>query len=176
MDEHLQFDPARLADGAKLRQPELTGQIQPAHTLPRPKTDAGDVSDIGLGRQMERQFRHQPGGEVKHTGVGNDQPVSADVTEKEEVGGQPVQVTVVGENVDRDIDLDPVVVGVVDGPAQLLVCKVGGAGTQSVGFAAEIDRIGTIVDGCGQFFKAASWGQQFGKKPRTAAHGLAITH
>jgi hypothetical protein len=100
-------------------------------------------------------------------GIADDQAVGLEVAEHAQIGLQPLKVAVVGKDVDRDIDLDPVRVGVGNGLAQTVFVEIAGPGTEAEGLAAEIHGVGAVMDGGHQFVKAAGRRQEFGQPGAT---------
>ena len=176
MDKDLQFGPGTAADGADLFQAEFTGQVQPPHALAGPEAGAGRIGDVGLGGEVNRQLRYHLRSQGEDARVGDDQAIGAGVAEFPQVRLQVHKIAVVGEDVDRDVGLDAVVVSVGQGSTQSGGIEIGGPGAQAEVPAAQVDGVCAIAHGGDEFLVAAGRGQQFGETPGAAAGRGCIVH
>jgi hypothetical protein len=114
-----------------LGQRQFPGQVEAHRPLPQPEPGGQAVGDIGLGREVDRQFRGQAPGPQQDAGVRDDQGVHADLPQFQEIGVQARQVVVMGEDIDRHIDLHPMGMGVDHRLAHRFRLEVAGLGTQA---------------------------------------------
>ncbi len=109
---------------------------------------------------MEGKLRHQSAGPHEDAGIGDNQPINSELLQGEQIRIKTFQVLVMGQDIDGHIDFDGPLMGIADRLGHGLLAEISRLGPQTEVPAAQIDGIGTIVNGGHQFFKGSSRGQQ----------------
>jgi len=161
VDKDLYFAVDPFFNGADLGQGKFPGQVEAADSLIQPETAAFHIGDIGLGGEMDIHGRHHMAGNPENAGIGDDQAVNSNTLEKGQVVFQPVQVLVMGQDIDGDIDLDPALMGKADAFGHFLMAEIGGMGPEPQVLTGQINSICPVMDGGLQFFQVAGRGQEF---------------
>jgi hypothetical protein len=108
---------------------------------------------------MQGQIRDKPPSDSENAGITDNEAIGPCVPQQAQIGVQSFQVGVVGKDVDRDIDLDPSIMGIFDRLLYPFLVEIGGPGAKAELFATEVDGVGAIVNGGYQFFETSGRGQ-----------------
>ena len=131
MDESFQFDRDAAVDFPDIGQAHFPGHDDAAGTEVMPELDTGPVGRIGLGRNVDGQFRHELAGQTENPRIGNEQGVYAYIPQKAQVIRQSREVFIVRENIDRHMDPFSPFMGIGHGFFQLIPGEIVTEGAET---------------------------------------------
>ena len=109
---------------------------------------------------MQIDIRAYPPGPHKESRIRHKQGVRPDLFQKGKIFVRLFQIRVMGQDIDRDVDLHAVFMGEPDPLRHLFLRKILSLCPEGESLPSDIDRIRPVEDGCLQYLQAGSRNQQ----------------
>jgi hypothetical protein len=159
MNEDFQLGGDPFPNPFYVRKAQLSGQVYPPNPLPHPEIGRAAVGDVGLGGEMNAEFRGKPFNRRKHSWVGDNHPIGTAFDNVFDFIIEFVHVRFMDKTVYRYIDPHSTFMGVTHRMHQI-VARKGSRPCPQAETAAQINGIGAIMNSGDQLFETSRRGKE----------------